>query len=100
MQTMEKEYPLTELCAAFEVCRSGYYEWRERKPSARAQANTRLAEQIQTIRQGEEVCYGSPRMTAELKGRGHLCSENRVARPMRQHDLRAQLQPRFVACPT
>jgi transposase InsO family protein len=93
---MENDYPLTELCAAFAVSRSGYYAWRARKPSARAQANTRLLEAIQHLRQGEEICYGSPRMTEELKGRGHTCSENRIARLMREHDLRAQTKPRFV----
>lgn len=100
IRIMEKEYPLTELCAAFAVSRSGYYDWRERKPSARQAANTRLLEEIQILRQGEEVCYGSPRMTEELKGRGHTCSQNRVARLMREHDLRAQLKPRFVPCTT
>ena len=97
---MEQDYSLTELCAVFEVSRSGYYAWCERAPSARQQANTRLLEEIQRLRQGEEVCYGSPRMTEELKGRGHRCSENRVARLMREHDLRAQVKPRFVPCTT
>ena len=100
IQTMETEYGLTELCAAFDVSRSGYYAWRERKPSARQQANTRLLEEIQILRRSEEVCYGSPRMTKELKGRGHACGENRVARLMRAHDLRAQFKPRFVPCTT
>jgi putative transposase len=100
IQAMEKDYSLTELCAAFEVSRSGYYAWCERKPSARQQANTRLLEEIQRLRQSEEVCYGSPRMTRELKGRGHICSENRVARLMRAYDLRAQTKPRFVPCTT
>jgi len=100
IQTMENEYPLSELCQAFEVSRSGYYAWRGRKPSARAQANTRLLAEIQRLRQGEEICYGSPRLTEELKSRGHRCSENRVARLMREHELRAQAQPRFVPCTT
>ena len=96
IQIMEPEYPLTELCLAFDVSRSGYYAWQERKPSARALANTQLLAEIQVIRQGEEICYGSPRLTAELKSRGHRCSENRVARLMREHELRAQAKPRFV----
>lgn len=100
IQAMEKEYHLTELCEAFAVSRAGYYAWRERKPAARHQANTLLLEEIQRLRQGQEICYGSPRMTAELKGRGHKCSENRVARLMREHELRAQTQPRFVPCTT
>jgi transposase InsO family protein len=96
MKTLELDYPVTALCEAFAVSRSGYYAWRERAPSARQQANARLVAQIHLIRQGEEACYGSPRMTEELRARGHACSEKRVARLMREHGLRAQAVPRFV----
>jgi putative transposase len=96
IQTMEGEHPVSELCTALTVSRSGYYAWREREPSTRQQANARLLGEMQTIRQGEEVCYGSPRMTEELQGRGHECSENRVARLMRAHGLRAQGGRSFV----
>ena len=96
LQTMEADHPLRELCRAFGVSRSGYYAWRERAPSSRQEANARLLDEIQTIRQGEEACYGSPRMTKELQGRGHACSENRVARLMRAHGLRAQAGRSFV----
>lgn len=93
---MEQDYSLSQLCAAFEVSRSGYYAWRGRAPSSRQKANARLVEEIQTIREGQEVCYGSPRMTEELQARGHACSENRVARLMRAQGLRAQGSRRFV----
>jgi len=96
MQTLEQDYSLSELCAALAVSRSGYYAWRQRARSPRQEANARLLEEIQIIREGEEVCYGSPRMTEELQGRGHACSENRVARLMRAHGLRAQGGGRFV----
>lgn len=96
MEAMGKDYPLSALCEAFAVSRSGYYAWMEREPSSRTQANARLVEQIQLLRQGPEVCYGSPRMTEELQARGHVCSENRVARLMREHGLRAQTARRFV----
>jgi putative transposase len=96
IQAMEAEYSLTELCAAFAVSRAGYYAWCERAPSARRQANARLLEEIQVLRQGEEACYGSPRLTEELQARGYTCSENRIARLMHDHGLRAQAPPRFV----
>src|SRR5205823_1175285 len=35
-------------------------------------------------------CYGSPRMTRELRARGQACSKNRVARLMQSHGLRAR----------
>jgi transposase InsO family protein len=40
--------------------------------------------------------YGSPRMTAELNARGHDCSENTVARLMREHGIRAKAPRRCV----
>jgi transposase InsO family protein len=97
---MKDDYPLTALCEALDVSRSGYYAWRDREPSARQQANARLVAEMERVRQGPEVCYGSPRMTEELQARGYACSENRVARLMRQHGLRAQTAPRFVPCTT
>lgn len=100
IQAMQNDYALTELCGALDVSRSGYYAWCQREPSLRQQANTRLLEEIRTLRQGQEVCYGSPRMTEELKGRGHACSENRIARLMQEHGLRASVRPRFVPCTT
>lgn len=93
---MESEYDLTLLCTVLEVSRSGFYAWRRSKPSARQQANTVLLEEMQALRQGPERCYGSPRMTRELQSRGHPCSENRIARLMQGHGLRAQAPPRFV----
>jgi len=97
---MEKEFALSDLCAALAVSRSGYYAWRERPPSAREVANERLREEIQELRQGAEAAYGSPRMTVELQSRGHACSENRVARLMRREGLRAPVRRRFVPCTT
>jgi len=93
---MQNEYELTLLCAALDVSRSGFYAWRGRKPSTRQQANSRLLGEIQKLREGQERCYGSPRLTRELQSRGHACSENRIARLMRGHGLRAQAPPRFV----
>lgn len=93
---MKSEYSLTQLCQVLEVSRSGYYVWCQRPPSQRQQANDALLEEIQQIRQGLERCYGSPRLTCELRARGHACSENRVARLMQRHHLRAQSRRRFV----
>lgn len=100
MKTLAADYPLSALCAAFSVSRSGYYAWRERAPSVRQRANDRLVAEMERLRQGEEAAYGSPRMTEELQARGLACSENRVARLMRRHGLRAQAAPRFVPCTT
>lgn len=96
IQNMEKEYPVLLLCRVLEVSRSGYHAWRTRPPSARAQANVRLLAAIEQLHQGPERCYGSPRLTPELQALGHACSENRVARLMQRHGVRAQKRKRFV----
>ena len=75
---LAEDYPIGQLCAALAVSRSGYHAWARREPSARQLANEKLLAEIGDLRQGMEVCYGSPRMTVELQARGHVCSVNRV----------------------
>ena len=96
IQSMEKEFPLSLLCRVLEVSRSGYHAWRTREPSARVQANQELVAAIRQLHAGPERVYGSPRVTFELKAQGHACSENRVARLVQRHGLRAKVRKRFV----
>jgi len=64
---------------------------RQREPSKRRRANEQLLHQIRIIHSDRHTrCYGSPRMTRELRALGIGCSENRVARIMRSKDLRAR----------
>ena len=48
---MQSDYPLSTLCAALGVSRSGYYAWRARPPSPRQQADEVLAGQIRQVHQ-------------------------------------------------
>ncbi len=80
---MREDYPVTELCDAFDLSRSGYYKSRSREMSERDRENGELIEEMKAIH-SESYCraYGSPRMTTELHNRGLSCSENRIARLM------------------
>ena len=40
--------------------------------------------------------YGSPRIYAELRTEGRLCSVNRVARIMRKQGIAARRKPRYI----
>ena len=93
---MAADYPLSLLCHVLEVSRSGYHAWRTRPASAREQANERLLQAIGQLHQGPERCYGSPRLTPELRALGFTCSENRVARLMQRHGVCARRRKRFV----
>jgi transposase InsO family protein len=78
------------MCSALEVSTSGYYAWLSRPESARAQANRQLLDRIREAHQRSRRCYGSPRITQELRAAGHCVGENRVARLMRAAQIRAK----------
>jgi len=88
------QYPIQVMCQSLAVSVSGYYEWRARKPSARAKANQRLLHHIKASYEQSYQCYGSPRIHAELVAQKVACSLNRVARLMRQHGIVAQQRHR------
>jgi transposase InsO family protein len=85
-----EEFPVTRMCEALEVSRSGYYAWRGRPPSEREMANRKLYKKIKAVYDTSHGTYGSPRIYQELKRQGITCSENRVARLMRLRGLRAR----------
>ena len=78
------------MCPLLGVSVSGYYAWRKRSPSARAQANQVLLVKIREIHRNSRKTYGSPRIHAVLLRQGIYCGKNRVARLMSQHQICAQ----------
>ena len=89
------EHAVVTMCRALAVAKAGYYAWRGREPGARARANARLAVEIRAAHQKSRRTYGSPRVHAELRARGVVCSEKRVARVMRAEGIRAKPRRRF-----
>ena len=89
------EWPVTTLCRVLEVSRSGFYAWRSREPSETQTRRATLTEQVARIHAEAKARYGSPRMHAELVGRGHDCCVNTVARVMRQAGIAAKTRRKF-----
>jgi putative transposase len=87
---------VSTLCRLLGVSRSGYCAWRTRPPSDRAKANAELTEEIRDIHLWSRGTYGSPRVHAELRARGHRVGLNRVARLMREAGLRGASRRRPV----
>lgn len=71
---------VSSMCRALQVSRSGYYDWYERKPSARDQANTALPVQIRRIHRQSRENYGAVKTWEALNAAGYACGINRVAR--------------------
>jgi putative transposase len=80
-------YPVARLCRVLGVSTSGYYAWCSREPSARAQEDAVLTEQIVRIHQESRMTYGVPRIHAVLAEHGVCCGRKRVARLMRAAGL-------------
>ena len=78
------------LCRALGVSTSGYYAWRSRRPSQRAESDQALQRRITTIHAESRGIYGSPKIHQQLRQEGWRCSRKRVIRLMRQAKLRAK----------
>ena len=87
MRANQASYPVRRLCGLLGVSPSGYYAWRRRGPSARAQGNARLLARIREIHQASRGAYGAPNIHAELQETGWRVNRKRVARLMRQHGI-------------
>lgn len=79
------------MCRLYGVTRAGYYAWRQRRPSARAERDAQLLQQIRAIHAAHDGNYGSPRVHGALKQAGERLGCKRVARLMRTHRLRGKV---------
>lgn len=91
------EFPVSDICEVLDVSTSGYYAWRERAPSAREIAIRELGKKIEAVYNESNGTHGSPRVYRELRTQGVACSENRVARLMKLHRLKAKQVRRYKA---
>jgi len=85
------------MCRALEVSRSGYYAWKKRPKSRRRIDNEALLIEIRREFVDNDSNYGSPRIFKELKKADIPCSENRIARLMREDGLVAIQRRKFKA---
>jgi len=91
----QKKYSISKMCQFLNVSRSGYYEWVKRGESRRKTNDRQLAARIQSIFEQSKQRYGSPRIYEELRDQGIRCSRKRVARLMREMNLKARHKRKF-----
>jgi putative transposase len=83
IEAHQAAFAIARMCEVLGVSRSGYYAWRDRQPSPRAQDDERLATLIRQIHADNREVYGSPRVHAELVDEHEeRIGVNRVARLM------------------
>jgi len=78
------------MCRVYGVTRAGFYAWRSRGPSLRAQENASLTERIRRVHQASRGTYGSPRVYQRLRELGIAVGENRVAKLMSRHGIKGR----------
>ena len=82
-------YSVQTMCRVLGVAPSGYYEWLKQPISNRAQEDARLLRLIRASFIASQGIYGAPRVFLDLREAGETCSKHRVARLMRENNLRA-----------
>lgn len=95
MKDHQSEFAVGKMCKAFQVSRSGYYDWLNRKPSKRELENQVLKSNIIKLHKLSKFRLGSPKMKWELKDRGIHVSRPRVARLMKQLGIRSVIHKKF-----
>jgi len=90
IEAEKAKYPVRVLCRCLQVSPSGYYGSRASETSARSREDARLSVSITAEFRRLRGRYGSPRLHGELRDQGERVSRKRVARLMRERDLRAR----------
>ena len=95
IQDHRGDFPVRLMCRVLEASPRGFYDWLHRPESPQAMENRALVEKIQAIHSDSRRTYGSPRVHASLQDAGYRIGRNRVARLMRDNDIRAKTKRKF-----
>jgi putative transposase len=91
----QAHHSLSLLCRCLRVTRSGFYAWRARPASARAQRDRRLKVLVHVLFDASQHRYGSPRIHRDLLEQEVRVSRKRVIRLMQEDGLQARVRKRF-----
>ena len=94
IEAHRQRWRVVSMCGALQVSRSGYYSWRNRRPTARERANQVLLQHIRAQHLYTRQAYGAVKMWQHLLRMGIACGKHRVAHLRRLHGLENQRQKR------
>jgi putative transposase len=83
-------WPVSWICEALGVSRSGFHAWLSRAPSARARTDESLGAKVRASFLNSYRTYGARRVWHDLLTEGLSCGLHRVERLMRQQALKAR----------
>lgn len=89
------ELGISRLCRTLGVSKSGFYAWKAREPSQRAQRDVKLKVLVREAYDIGRSYYGSPRVHRALTKKGERVSRKRVIRLMQEEGLVGRVRRRF-----
>jgi transposase InsO family protein len=95
IQDHREYFPVRLMCRVLDASSSGFYDWLRRPESPRAAEDRALVAKIQAVHSESRQTYGSPRVHASLKAQGYRIGRKRIARLMRENDIRAKTKRKF-----
>lgn len=90
-------FPVAVLCRVLGVSRSGFYAFVAKPETEQKRRDASLAAKTRAVFAEHQGRYGSPRVYRELRHRGDVVSEKKVAQLMRDNGLVARPKKRFRA---
>lgn len=97
MHQYRSEYAVKRICRVIEISVSGYYKWVNGAIVIRKVKDRILLVKIKEVFEKSYETYGSPKITRKLKERNIRTSKNRVARLMRENNLKSIVKQKFKA---
>jgi putative transposase len=95
MKEHRSNFGVEDMCRVFKVSRSGFYGYLCRGESKRKQVDRQLLIHIKAIFQESKETYGSVRIMEKLRSMGILAGKARIARLMKENNLKVKTQRRF-----
>lgn len=89
------QFPTTILCRVLDVSSSGFYAFLQRQAKPAQDPHSALRDDLRTIHKSSRGTYGRPRMLHALRACAHQVGPKRVARLMREENLRGVSKRKF-----
>jgi putative transposase len=97
IEQMRQNYPVPPMCRLLGVSVSGYYAWRKRSPSLRAQQEPRLEAEVLAAHQRTRESFGPERLQKHLDEHGVRLGVHRIKRLRKKLGLRCRQKRKFKA---
>jgi len=83
-------WPISWMCGALGVSRSGFFAWLNREPSARVRSDEILSAKVRASFLMSDRTYGARRVWHDMLAEGFSCGLHRIERLMRAQALKAR----------